>query len=85
MRVMFAIVAATFVALFAPSQLTKERILVFVVGMLTSIGLVRVLAHETKCAAKEIFPSLTEIAEGYYAFRSRFAELRSRSKRNRHV
>ena len=78
-RMRFRLFLLAFVAAisFFASTLTKENLVILVVGLLTTIGLVRVLTHETRTAAKEIYPTLTELAEGHYAFKRRLAELRS--------
>jgi hypothetical protein len=75
--VFVVLIAFACLIFFGHAYLTKENLVIAVVGMLTLIGLLRVLTHETKCATKEFFPSLTEMCEGYYAFRRRLRELQS--------
>jgi hypothetical protein len=77
-RALLVLLAAGLLIFFGHPWLTKENLLVLFVGLLTLIGLLRVLTHETKCAAKEIFPSLTTMAEEYYAFRTRLRELEAK-------
>jgi hypothetical protein len=68
---------------FAPTILTKENLVVLVVGLLTLIGLLRVVTHEVHAAAREIEPAVTEIVEGYYKFRLRLLQLREEFQRAR--
>jgi hypothetical protein len=79
LRVLIVVVAVGACLYFAPTLLTKENLIVLVVGVLTAIGLLRVLMHETLCASNEMFPALTRIAESYYAFRRRLVELKAES------
>jgi hypothetical protein len=68
---------------FSPHVLTKENFVILVVGLLTAIGLLRVLTHETRGAAEEVFPALTEITEGYYGFRTKLRSLQDEFQRSR--
>lgn len=77
MRAILALVLFGAVAFLAPTTLTKENLVVLVVGLLTAIGLVRVLSHEARAAAKDVYPTLTELAESHYAFKRRLRELRA--------
>jgi hypothetical protein len=83
MRALLVVALVAFLIFFGHTWLTKENLVVLVVGLLTGVGLLRILTHESRCAAREVFPSLTEMAEGYYAFRTRLLELQSELQRAR--
>ena len=80
MRVLVAVLAMGAALFVGPAVFTKENLVVLVVGLLTTIGLVRVVTHEFLCASNEMFPALTRIAEGYYALLRRLAELKADSR-----
>jgi hypothetical protein len=79
-RVLLLVVLIVAVAYFAPTKLTKDNLVILVVALLTTIGLVRVLVHETRSAATELYPTLTEIVDSHYAFKRHLRELQAQER-----
>jgi hypothetical protein len=70
-------------AVLAPDLATKENLVIVVLGLLTAVGLVRVLAHESGAAAKDVWPAAIQIIEGYYVFRLRLLQLQTEFRQAR--
>ncbi len=78
MRELILATSTAVAVFFGREMITKENIVVLVVGLLTFVGLVRVLTNEVSGTSEKLFGELTNIAERYYAFRKRLRDLRRR-------
>ncbi len=81
MRVLLAVGVLALLHLFAPELFSKATLVILVVGVLTTIGLVRVVTHESHAAAKELAPAAIEMVEAYFKVKMRVRELQAEFQR----